>query len=103
MVDGVMYTTGAFSIVYAFDAASGKPLWKYDPKIPMEKLSQGCCDVVNRGVAVWQGKVYVGSFDGRLIALDAATGKEVWSVDTVLTPTRATPSPAPRASSKARC
>lgn len=88
VVDGVMYTTGAFSIVYAFDAASGKPLWKYDPKIPMEKLSQGCCDVVNRGVAVWQGKVYLGSFDGRLIALDAATGKEVWSVDTILDPNK---------------
>lgn len=84
VVDGVMYTTEAQSIVYALDAKSGKLLWKYDPKVPGENLGQGCCDVVNRGVAVWKGKVYVGSFDGRLIALDARNGKVVWSVDTVI-------------------
>lgn len=84
VVDGVMYTTGAWSIVYALDARSGKRLWTYDPKVPGDNLSQGCCDTVNRGVAVWKGKVYVGSFDGRLIALDARTGKPVWSVDTVI-------------------
>lgn len=84
VVDGVMYTTGARSIVYALDARTGKLLWKHDPQVPGENLSQGCCDVVNRGVAVWNGKVYFGSFDGRLIALDARTGKQVWAVDTVL-------------------
>ena len=84
VVDGVMYTTGAFSIVYAMNAATGELLWKYDPKVPAENLSQGCCGPVNRGVAVWQGKVYVGSFDGRLIALDAGTGQPVWSVDTII-------------------
>ncbi len=84
VVDGVMYTTGAFSIVYAINAASGELLWKYDPKVPAENLGQGCCGPVNRGVAVWQGKVYVGSFDGRLIALDAGTGLPVWSVDTLI-------------------
>lgn len=84
VVDGVMYTTGAFSIVYAINAATGELLWKYDPKVPAENLSQGCCGPVNRGVAVWQGKVYVGSFDGRLIALDAGTGQPVWSVDTII-------------------
>lgn len=84
VVDGVMYTTGAFSIVYAINAASGELLWKYDPKVPAENLGQGCCGPVNRGVAVWQGKVYVGSFDGRLIALDAGTGQPVWSVDTLI-------------------
>lgn len=84
VVDGVMYTTGAASIVYALDAKDGSLLWKYDPQVPGEALSQGCCDIVNRGVAVWKGKVFVGTFDGRLVALDAASGKEVWSVDTVL-------------------
>ena len=84
VVDGVMYTTGAFSIVYAINAATGELLWKYDPKVPAENLGQGCCGPVNRGVAVWQGKVYVGSFDGRLIALDAGTGQPVWSVDTLI-------------------
>lgn len=88
VVDGVMYTTGAFSIVYAINAATGELLWKYDPKVPPENLSQGCCGPVNRGVAVWQGKVYVGSFDGRLIALDAASGQPVWSVDTIIDRTK---------------
>ncbi len=84
VVDGVMYTTGAYSIVYALDARSGRLLWKYDPKVPGDNLGQGCCDAVNRGVAVWNGKVYVGSFDGRLIALDAKNGKPAWTVDTVI-------------------
>lgn len=84
VVDGVMYTTGAGSIVYALDARNGKPLWKYDPKIDFEAMGQGCCDIVNRGVAVWKGKVYLGAFDGRLIALDARNGKKVWEIDTVI-------------------
>jgi quinohemoprotein ethanol dehydrogenase len=84
VVDGVMYTTGAWSIVYALDARNGKLLWKYDPQVPGATLAEGCCDTVNRGVAVWNGKVYVGSFDGRLIALDARNGRVVWSVDTII-------------------
>jgi len=83
VVDGVMYTTGAQSIVYALDARNGRLLWRYDPQVPGENLTQGCCDTVNRGVAVWKGKVYVGTFDGRLVALDARSGKPVWTVDTV--------------------
>jgi quinohemoprotein ethanol dehydrogenase len=83
VVDGVMYTTGAFSIVYALDARSGKLLWKYDPKVPRERAGTACCDVGNRGVALRQGKVYVGSFDGRLIALDAKSGRKAWETDTV--------------------
>src|ERR1044071_4082666 len=69
VVDGTMYTTGAYSIVYALEARSGKLKWKYDPQVPREISGVGCCDVVNRGVAVWQGKVLFGTFDGRLIAL----------------------------------
>jgi quinohemoprotein ethanol dehydrogenase len=89
VIDGVMYTTGARSIVYAFDARSGKLLWKFDPQVPPAMLGKGCCDMVNRGVALWQGRVFVGSFDGRLIALDARNGKKVWSVDTVIDHKRA--------------
>ena len=90
VVDGVMYTTGAFSMVYALDARSGKLLWKYDPKVKRDAGKMGCCDVVNRGVAVWKGRIYVGVFDGRLVALDAATGKPGWSVDTVIDHHRST-------------
>ena len=83
VVDGVLYVSTAWSKVNAYDAASGKALWTYDPQVPGEWAVNACCDVVNRGVAVWGGKVFVGSFDGRLIALDAATGRELWDVDTV--------------------
>lgn len=79
MVDGVIYVSEAWSKVSAFDARTGERLWFYDPMVPGERGAYGCCDVVNRGVAVWEGKVYVGAYDGRLIALDAQTGEEVWS------------------------
>ncbi|MBX3485039.1 MAG: PQQ-dependent dehydrogenase, methanol/ethanol family [Phenylobacterium sp.] len=80
--DGVLYATTAWSKVYAFDAKSGRRLWAYDPKVPGEKGFDACCDVVNRGVAIWRGRVYVGTLDGRLIALDARTGKVAWDVQT---------------------
>ncbi len=97
VVDGVMYTTSAWSIVYALDAKTGKELWVYDPKVPKRWGQYACCDVVNRGVAVWGGKVYVGTLDGRLDAIDAATGKLVWRSSRWISrcPTR---SPARRAS-----
>jgi len=82
VIDGVLYVSTAWSMVKAYDAASGKLLWSYDPQVPRELGVKGCCDVVNRGVAAWNGKIYVGTFDGRLVALDAATGKPVWSVVT---------------------
>ena len=78
MVDGVLYTTTAWSKVYAFDAATGKPIWSFDPKVDGKKGFDACCDVVNRGVAVWKGKVYVGTMDARLIALDAKDGHVLW-------------------------
>ena len=83
VVDGVMYTTTAWSKVYAFNAATGEPLWSYDPEVPGEAGFNACCDVVNRGVAVYDGKVFFGTIDGRLIALDAGTGRPVWSKVTV--------------------
>src|SRR6186713_3489575 len=75
VVDGVMYTSGTWGYVYAVDAASGKPLWRYDPQAVHLAARHPCCDLVNRGVAVSKGRVYVASVDGRLHAIDAATGK----------------------------
>jgi len=83
VVDGVMYYTTAWSKVFAVNAATGQKIWSYDPQVPPEWGVNACCDVVNRGVAVWQGKIFVGTLDGRLIALDAATGKPFWETLTI--------------------
>jgi len=83
VADGVMYTTSSWSVVRAFDARTGKLLWTYDPQVPRATGIKACCDSVNRGVALWKGRVYVGTLDGRLEALDAKTGKRLWSVVTV--------------------
>ena len=81
--DGVLYATGAWSVVYAIDAKTGEVRWSYDPKVSRERAYFVCCDAVNRGVALYRGKVYVGALDGRLIALDERSGAPVWSVAAV--------------------
>lgn len=83
VADGIMYLSGAWSIVYAIDTRKGTMLWKYDPKVPGKTAERLCCDVVNRGVALYKGKIFSGTLDGRLIKLDAATGKLDWEVMTV--------------------
>ena len=83
VVDGVMYTTGSWSRVYALDAGTGDLKWRFDPEVPGSAARKACCDVVNRGVAMWGNKLYVGTIDGRLIALDAANGSVSWQVVTV--------------------
>jgi quinohemoprotein ethanol dehydrogenase len=80
VVDGVMYVTTAWSKVYALDAKTGEQLWRYDPDVPGIAGVNACCDVDNRGAAVYKGKVFLATIDGRLIALDAGSGKEVWNV-----------------------
>ncbi len=82
-IDGVIYVSTAWSKVYAFDAHDGKKLWQYNPKTSGEWIQNVCCGIVNRGIAAWNGKIYLGTLDGRLVALDAKTGKEVWSEMTV--------------------
>ena len=82
VVDGVMYSTSAWSKVQAIDAATGELLWQYDPQVPLEWDRKACCGVQNRGAAVWKGRVYAGTLDGRLIAIDAETGELAWEVRT---------------------
>jgi len=96
VVDGVMYVTTTWSKVFALDAKTGKLLWGYDPQVPGEWGVNACCDVVNRGVAVYKGRVYLGTLDGRLVAIDAATGKAVWDVNTIDRTKRYAISGAPR-------
>ena len=84
VVDGVMYTSGTWGYVYAVDAATGKQLWTFDPEADPRAARNPCCDLINRGVAVWKGKVFVTSVDGHLHAIDAKTGKQVWDADTFI-------------------
>jgi alcohol dehydrogenase (cytochrome c)/quinohemoprotein ethanol dehydrogenase len=96
VVDGAMYFSTAWSKVFALNAVTGSRLWSYDPKVPRQWGANACCDVVNRGVAVWRGKIYIGTLDGRLIALDAATGRPIWQRLTIDPHWRYTITGAPR-------
>src|SRR6202171_2141508 len=79
VVDGVIYVSAPLSKVYAVDAATGKSLWKFDPKVRLDQAINGSYSArTNAGVAVWDGKVYVGTGDCRLIAVNATSGKQVW-------------------------
>ncbi|MBT2186063.1 PQQ-dependent dehydrogenase, methanol/ethanol family [Sphingobium nicotianae] len=82
-IDGTIYISTAWSMVKAYDGKSGKLLWSYDPKVPRDSLVKACCDAVNRGVAAWGDRIFVGTLDGRLVALDRRTGKLDWEVVTV--------------------
>lgn len=83
VVDGIMFLTSSWSVVHAINARTGESIWTYDPKVPREFGEKACCDVINRGVAMYKGRIYVGTLDGRLVALDAATGSLAWEVVTV--------------------
>lgn len=96
VVDGKLYVTTAWSKVFAYDVRTGKELWSFDPDVPREVAVHACCDVVNRGVALWKGRLFFGTLDGRLIALDALTGAQLWSVQTTPTDKPYTITGAPR-------
>ncbi|HSD69087.1 MAG TPA: PQQ-binding-like beta-propeller repeat protein, partial [Woeseiaceae bacterium] len=82
VVDGVLYTTGTWNVLHGIDAASGEEIWRYDPQLPRHWIRYTCCGPINRGAALWKGRVYFGTIDGRLMAVDAATGKLAWQVQT---------------------
>lgn len=82
VIDGVLYTSSTWNKVYAYDAATGKELWRYDPKVPRTKGKDICCDAVSRGIAAYKDKIYLATLDGRLEAIEAKTGKLVWSTTT---------------------
>src|SRR5271154_658269 len=89
--NGIAYGTLTWDVMFAIDARTGKFKWKWDPEIPRQHILEICCGPVNRGVALYKGRVYAGLLDGRLVALDQDTGKLLWSVkttpndDTILT------------------
>ncbi|OJW72811.1 MAG: quinohemoprotein alcohol dehydrogenase [Sphingomonadales bacterium 63-6] len=83
MIDGVLYNVQPWNIVTAYDAKTGRQLWRFDPQVPLKFGRLACCDIVSRGLAAWKGHIFVATLDGRLISLDAKTGKQVWSTLTV--------------------
>jgi len=96
MIDGVLYNVAPWNKTTAYDAKTGRVLWTFDPQVPLKYGRMACCDIVSRGLAAWQGKIYLATLDGRLIALDAKTGKPLWSVLTVDNAMRYTITGAPR-------
>jgi len=81
--DGVMFITAPWSVVHALDAKTGDLLWTYDPQVERAWANNACCDVVNRGVALYENSIFFGTIDGRLISLDKDTGNENWSILTI--------------------
>ena len=75
--DGMMYVTGSYSRVYAVDLKTGKEVWQYDARLPEGILP--CCDVVNRGGAIFGDNFYFGTLDARIVALDLKTGDVKWN------------------------
>ena len=97
MANGVLYGITNWSITYALDARTGKELWRYDPKVDQVVVRpKACCVIVNRGLAIYDGKLFVPVLDGRLVALDAAKGTEIWIVQTTPTDLPYTMTMAPR-------
>ena len=84
VVDGMLYATGSVGQVYALNAATGEKLWAFEPEVSGKAMGNACCDTVNRGLAVWDGLVYVTVLDGRMFALNARSGKPVWQADTIV-------------------
>ena len=84
VIDGVMYFSTPFNVVYAVDAGTGEEIWVYDTEVPKSARRAACCGANARGLAAYKGRIYSATLDGRLVALDAATGARVWEVDTII-------------------
>ncbi len=82
-VDGVLYNASVWNVVTAHEATTGKVLWTFDPKVDRQWARLACCGPTSRGIAIWEGKVYIAALDGRLIAVDARTGQQLWSEQTI--------------------
>jgi quinohemoprotein ethanol dehydrogenase len=82
-VDGVLYNVSVWNVVTAYNAGSGKKLWRFDPKVDRQWARLACCGPSSRGIAMWNGNIYIGALDGRLIAVDARSGRQRWSVQTI--------------------
>ncbi len=83
VIDGVMYISDPWNVTFALNAATGEEIWRFDPQVDRESVRYACCTgPITRGVAVYHGKVYIATFDGRVVAVDAATGTKVWDFDT---------------------
>lgn len=82
-VDGVLYNVSVWNVVTAYEATSGKVLWRFDPKVDRQWARLACCGPTSRGIAIWEGKVYIAALDGQLIAVDARNGRKLWSVQTL--------------------
>jgi quinohemoprotein ethanol dehydrogenase len=82
VIDGVLYNITNMDVTTAYDATNGKVLWTYDPKIPQEQAAVACCGTYSRGLAAWNGKLFIGALNAHMIALDAKTGEKLWETDT---------------------
>ena len=84
LANGTIYSSLAWGVLFAADARTGQVKWRWDPDIPRtgDLRPSMCCGAVNRGMAIYNGKVYASLINGRLVALDADTGKLVWSAQT---------------------
>ncbi len=82
VIDGILYNESIYNVVTAYDGKTGAKLWTYDPRVGPEWARLACCGPSSRGIAAWEGKLYVAALDGRLIAIDAKDGRELWSVRT---------------------
>lgn len=96
VVDGIMFFSGPWSVVYAVDVRKGELIWEYDPKVPRGKAVELCCGVVNRGVTLYKGDIFFGTLDGRLVSIDAADASLNWEVMTVPTDKKYSITGAPR-------
>jgi len=83
VIDGIMFATGPWSVLWAFDVRKGEKIWEYDPEVPRSTATKYCCGVINRGPSIYKGAIIWGTLDGRMVSVDAATGTKNWEIETI--------------------